>query len=183
MRKKESQSVIQLKKGLIENCEADVIVNASNGVGYMGGFLGKYIKFPGGAEALHFATKGSIEREAKQVLAQRKMNAGGVFITSAGGLKANYIFHAITMNKPGQTSSLQTIETCLKNIVNLARTFNCKISLPSLGTGTGRLNKQMVAKLYFDVLKNERNTYEVVDPQGDFNSHLDFYFKNRMNVR
>ena len=46
------------------NSECDIIVSAANGMGFMGGILGWYIKFSGVSENINYATKGKVEREA-----------------------------------------------------------------------------------------------------------------------
>ena len=50
----------------IAHAETDVIVNASNGCGWMGGFLTRKTLQSGVAEHLNYYTHGNIEKEAKK---------------------------------------------------------------------------------------------------------------------
>lgn len=54
--------------GDITTIQADVIVNAANAKGYMGGWLGKYVRLRGVAGSIHYVTSGAVEREAKRVV-------------------------------------------------------------------------------------------------------------------
>ncbi|MNL90959.1 RNase III inhibitor [compost metagenome] len=132
-----------VRTGDILEMDQEVIVNASNGKGYMGGFLGRYIRFKGVAEAINYKTKGVVEKEAKK--AANGVGVGSVFVTTAGNLKAKYIFHAVTMASPGGTSKYETIDKLMENIVVKARELGVKtIAVPLLGTGIGGLSKARV---------------------------------------
>ncbi|MFT9494583.1 MULTISPECIES: macro domain-containing protein [Bacillota] len=161
--------MIEVRIASIENCSADIIVNASNGIGYMGGFIGRFIKLKGVAESLHYATKGAIERESKNLLKREPIEVGKVFITSEGNLNAKKIIHAVTMKKPGQKSSIEIVEECLKNIIQAVNSLNAQtVCIPALGTGTGKVNKTKVADLFYNYLKDEKVKYIIIDPNGDF---------------
>jgi O-acetyl-ADP-ribose deacetylase (regulator of RNase III) len=135
--------------GKIEEQEVDAIVNASNGIGWMGGIIGKHVKLPGVAESLHYATNGEVEKEAKEFLKNNKCKRGDIFITSAANLKAKYIIHAVTMNFPGQKSDLATIEILLLKIIKKIKELDLKtIAIPLLGAGTGRIPEEKVISLY-----------------------------------
>ncbi|MDT3417151.1 O-acetyl-ADP-ribose deacetylase (regulator of RNase III) [Brevibacillus aydinogluensis] len=150
--------MISLVHGDISNCAADAIVNAANGQGFMGGWLGRLMKFQGVAESLHYHSRGVIEKEAKSFCKQSKIRLGDVFVTSAGSLRAKYIFHAVTMMKPGQRTSLETIEKCVQNIVKTASQYNTmRVAIPLLGTGTGRLSRDDVYHLMVSALKGHEN--------------------------
>lgn len=171
--------MIECRIGKIEEFEADAIVNASNGIGYMGGLLGRFIRLEGVAESLHYVSKGKIEKEAKQVVKTMIIQPGTVFDTSAGGLKAKRIFHAVTMNKPGQKSSLDIVEKCLKEIINYSHCFQFQtVSIPALGTGTGRVSKKEVARLYYQYLTRESIKFIVIDPSGEFNGYIQEYVES-----
>ncbi|MCO5386982.1 MAG: macro domain-containing protein [Desulfosporosinus sp.] len=144
-------------KGDITEIEADIIVNASNGIGYMGGFLGRYIKLKGVAEAIHYKTSGKIEIEAKKVCRtsqiagkkRRGIKAGDIFVTGAANLNAKYIIHAVTMWFPGTKSNIKVVEALLPKICEKSRELGVKtIALPLLGTGTGKVNQKDVLDLY-----------------------------------
>lgn len=59
----------------ITRVKADILVNESNGIGFMGGLIGKYIKTKGVAEAIHYATKGAVEKEAKRACKKKQILA------------------------------------------------------------------------------------------------------------
>ena len=129
----------------------DAIVNAANGKGWMGGFLGRYMKFRGVAESIHFASKGQIENEAKGFVywSHPKPRPGDVYITGAGPLPAKCVIHAVTVDRPGSRSDIQVVAKCLENIVRLARQRHIRsLAIPLLGTGTGKLSKIEVWHLY-----------------------------------
>lgn len=144
----------RIVKGSITDIAADAIVNASNGVGYMGGLLGRFVQLKGVAESIHYATKGIVEKEAKKVV-KSGVGEGTVFTTSAGNLQASFIIHAVTMDKPGQRANISTIKGLLPKILSKAYELQVKsIVLPLLGTGTGRLSKEEVLALYEEFFKD-----------------------------
>lgn len=155
----------------IVNVKADVIVNAANGIGYMGGVLGRFIKFKGVADSIHYATNGTIEREAKQTCKEILPEPGEVYVTSAQSLQAKWIFHAVTMSKPGRKSSIPTVRKCLINVVNTAQKYGATtVAIPLLGTGTGKVSVQEVANLYKELLTPVQEIdFLIVDPMGHLN--------------
>lgn len=141
--------------GDISNQHVDVIVNAANGIGYMGGFIGKHIKLKGVAESLHYATKGEMEKEVKNMLRVLQPNPGDVYLTTSCRLPAMFVFHAVTMPKPRRRTTLQIVEKCLYSIIEKARELQIKsIAIPLLGAGTGRVPASQVRQLYEEVLGN-----------------------------
>lgn len=148
--------------------KADVIVNAANATGWMGGFLGRFILFKGVAEALHYATKGSLEKEAKRIAKTTKAKAGDVFVTeSRKPLNSVFVFHACTMDQRGQKSSLEVVERCVIRIDELCQELAVKsIILPYLGCGTGGLNTADVLKLYRKHLAGKPYTVTLSHPKG-----------------
>ncbi|AYB41756.1 phosphatase (plasmid) [Brevibacillus laterosporus] len=147
----------------ITQLEVDIIVNASNGIGFMGGYIGRYIKFSGVAESIHYETQGEVEKEAKRAARKKKWlprylaghHAGEVFLTGAANLKASWIIHAVTMPYPGMKAKLDTIEHLLPQILILARRLKAKsIALPLLGTGIGGLAQEAVLLLYKECLSS-----------------------------
>lgn len=137
----------------ITKIQADIIVNAANGIGYMGGIIGKYLKLKGVAESIHYATGGRIEKKAKKVA--RKNNfligykPGEIFITKAGNLKASYIIHAVTMRFPGMHCNISIVKMLVPKIISMARNLKAKsIAIPMIGTGTGGVKKREVLQIY-----------------------------------
>lgn len=67
----------------ITEAKADIIVNASNGIGYMGGTVGRFFKLKGVAQSINFKTNGVVEKEAKKVCRNSKYLPGDIFVTGA----------------------------------------------------------------------------------------------------
>ena len=130
----------------------DAIVNASNGIGFMGGALGIRKKLSGVAESIHFVTQGQVEKEAKVICRNYSLvglRPGSVFVTNAYNLNCRYVIHAVTMRYPGTLASMKTVRQLLPLILEQARELNLKsITLPLLGTGTGGLKDKKVLELY-----------------------------------
>lgn len=143
----------------ITDIKADVIVNASNGIGYMGGKRGITVKLKGVAESINFKTKGATEKEAQTVAKKNKYlpislcghKAGEIFVTGAGCLDAQYIIHAVTMRYPAGSTNMNIIKSLLPKITAKAHELNARtLAIPLLGTGTGRLAKDKVLTLFVD---------------------------------
>lgn len=156
----------------ILNIKTEYLVNASNGIGFMGGFLSKHIKMPGLAEYLNFETKGAIEKESK-IKCRKNLNipfrifnhlkAGNIFITNSYVKNCNYICHAISMTYPGTKSSLKTIEILCDEILNLCKLKNIKsISIPLLGCGVGGLKEEDVLSIYKEKFENYKFTEIII---------------------
>lgn len=140
------------------NAEVDIIVNASNGIGYMGGFIGKYIRLNGVAESIHYLSKGTVEKEAKRICRSTKYKQGDIFTTSSGKLKAKHIIHAVTVNYPGEKSDIEVIRILVPKIISKAHELKAKsIALPLLGTGVGKVSKYEVLKIYDYLLRDIDN--------------------------
>lgn len=135
-------------------CETtcDAIVNASNGIGFMGGSKGIKKRLPGVAESIHYLSGGQIEAAAKAVCREHAplgFAPGSVFVTPAHGLGCGHIIHAVTMRFPGTLASLHTVRTLLPGILEQARRLQLRsIAIPLLGTGTGHVSKDRVLALY-----------------------------------
>jgi len=156
---------VRLIIGDITKMEADVIVNAANGIGTMGGGVAYAIKMAGGEV---------IEREAIRICNELEPKEGDVYVTSAGNLKAKYIFHAVTMKNPAQPSSIEIVKKCLLSLLKKAREYEIKsMVIPALGTGVGGLSKEEVAKIYKDILEGiSEIDIMVIDRDGEFIKYL-----------
>lgn len=143
---------MRIEYGDICQTTCDAIVNASNGIGFMGGRAGIRKKLAGVAESIHYATGGAVEQEAKKVCREHSplgVSPGNVFVTSAGGLNSTYIIHAVTMRLPGTLSSKGTVKALLPRILETARSLGVRsIAIPLLGTGTGHLSEKKVLEMY-----------------------------------
>lgn len=144
---------IEYRNADIANVEADVIVNAANTKGYMGGWLGRYVRLRGVAESLNYATRGAIEKEARSRIRGLKFGLGDVYVTDAYNLPAHKIVHAVTMIRPGMRSNIEVVRKCLDSVVTMCREVGAQtVAIPLLGTGTGRVAVDDVLDLYKDVL-------------------------------
>ncbi|WCF11599.1 macro domain-containing protein (plasmid) [Paenibacillus thiaminolyticus] len=139
---------MRIDYGAITQIDATIIVNAANGIGFMGGWIGRLFKLPGVAESIHFVTKGGVESEARKKSRKRKWipsifyghHAGEIYVTSAGSLPANWIIHAVTMRYPGTKTSLKIVQEVLPLIIKEAKKLNARsLAFPLLGAGTGGL--------------------------------------------
>lgn len=147
--------------GDLTQVQADVLVNAANGLGPMGGGVAAALRRAGGQE---------IEEEAIAVCRREDPQPGDVYVTGAGRLAARYIFHAVTMKRPAEPSSAAVVEKCLYSLLAKAREYGVKsLALPALATGVGGVPKEAVAEIYARVLGAvEDLEITVVDPRGDF---------------
>ncbi|MCR4418743.1 MAG: macro domain-containing protein [Clostridia bacterium] len=130
--------------GDLTRVEADVLVNAANGLGPMGGGVAGALRRTGGRE---------IEDEAIAVCRREDPQPGEVYVTGAGRLRARYIFHAVTMKRPAERSSLAVVEKCLLSLLEKARQYGVRsIALPALATGVGGVPREEVARAFARIL-------------------------------
>lgn len=135
--------------------EADVVVNASNGFGYMGGNSGVIARKLGVAESLHFVSGGLVEALAMgacQAKGKLGYAPGSIFITAAPGLRCKYVIHAVTMRLPGSKARLRTIKKLVPKIAEKALEMGAKtVAVPMLGAGTGKLEEEDVYDIFRQV--------------------------------
>lgn len=159
----------------ITTVKADVLVNESNGIGYMGGILGKKFKLKGTTQSIQYATKGSIEKEAERICKSRcrrkkhlpgcrlGYNPGEIFVTNAGNLEAKYIIHAVTVRLPGMHSNINIVRKLIPKIISKAYELDVKsIAVPLLGTQLGRIPKNEVIMFYKEFFKCVRCLHVVI---------------------
>ncbi|MGB9813980.1 MAG: macro domain-containing protein [Thermovenabulum sp.] len=151
--------------GDITKAAADVIVNAANGIGPMGGGVALAIKKAGGK---------IIEEEAIEVCKKMDPKPGDVYITTAGNLNAKYVFHAVTMKYPAEKSNIEIVRKCLDNLLKKAREMKVKsMVIPALATGVGGVPKREVAEVFKEVLsKVEDIEITVMDINEDFINYI-----------
>lgn len=147
--------------GDITKAKADVIVNAANGIGPMGGGVAFALKRAGG---------NVIEQEAIKACKEENPQVGDVYITTAGKLDAKYMFHAVTMKYPAEPSTIEIVTKCLKSLLKKAREKDVKsMVIPALATGVGKVPKKDVAKAFKEILgKIEDIDITVMDINEDF---------------
>lgn len=137
----------------ITSASADVIVNAANGWGYMGGEKARQGLLKGIAESLNYATNGEMEKYCLEKARKLKhipsfifgVNAGNFFTSPSFGLNCKEVIHAVTMNAPASRSSIRTVTILVNSIFRYcSESGHHTIAMPLLGTGTGRLNKEEI---------------------------------------
>lgn len=130
----------------------DVIVNASNGIGFMGGYISKRNRVTGIAESLNFRSNGLTEKTAmKMVWKNRKFRgyrAGEVFKMDSCGLNCKEIYNAVTMFLPGTPTRYSVVGDAINEVFNqFVRSEHNSIAIPLLGAGTGLLKEEAVESL------------------------------------
>lgn len=136
--------------------EADVIVNAANGCGWMGGSRCVSELHRGVAESLNFHTGGAIEKES--LIKARKnpkipawiygTKPGDIFVTESYGLNCKKVLHAVTMRYPGSASRYSYISEVIPKIFEYCYENEYRrIAIPALGCGTGGLHVMDVVRL------------------------------------
>lgn len=134
---------------------ANAIVNASNGWGYMGGQYCIDTRQRGVAESIQYVSQGAVEKLSRQICKKHFFGfaPGNIFITEAPNMKVDYIIHAVTMRTPGSKAKIKTIKALVPKIVKLSEQMKFKqVAIPLLGTGTGELPLKDVYSIFEDLL-------------------------------
>ena len=117
---------ITVVHGSILDADAQVIVNAANSLGLMGGGVAGVIKRAAGAE---------VEREAVK---DAPVRVGKAVLTSGGKTKFKGIIHAPTMPEPGMHIPAKNVALATKAALTLADEKGFEsIAIPGMGTGVG----------------------------------------------
>lgn len=135
----------------IRDARTEVLVAPVNAKGRMGGLLSRMVKLPGIAQSLNKLTKGQLEKLAKQQVKDLCPKPGEIFVTQAvEPLKVTSIYHAITVEKPGQRSSLEVVDACYRNIVDTCYERSQRsVTVPLLGCDTGGLEEAEVLECLY----------------------------------
>jgi O-acetyl-ADP-ribose deacetylase len=117
---------ISIVHGSILDAEADVIVNAANSLGVMGGGVAGVIKRAAGLE---------VEDEARK---QAPIAVGRAVLTSGGKTRFKGIIHAPTMSRPAMRIEATNVAQATHAALVLAddKGFT-SVALPGMGTGVG----------------------------------------------
>lgn len=133
---------ITLRMGSIVDEDVDAIVNPANSLMIMGGGVAGAIKRFGGEE---------IEREA---LRYAPVPVGEAVATSAGRLKARYVIHAPTMEKPAERTTIEAVRRAVAAALRVAFNLNvCRIAFPGMGTGVGGLDVYEAVKAMAETVR------------------------------
>jgi O-acetyl-ADP-ribose deacetylase (regulator of RNase III) len=133
---------ITVVQGSILDADAQVIVNAANSLGLMGGGVAGVIKRAAGAE---------VEREAAK---NAPIRVGKAVLTSGGKTKFKGIIHAPTMPEPGMHSSTQNVALATKAALTLADEKGFEsIAVPGMGTGVGGVAHADAARVMVEEIR------------------------------
>ncbi len=134
---------IKVILGDITGIEADAIANPANSLGIMGGGVAKALKIAGGEE---------IEKEATS---KAPIPVGSAIATTAGRLKAKYVIHAPTMERPAGYTSYDHVYKAVKAALKVASEKKIKsIAFPGFGTGIGGLDKNQAAETMIKAIED-----------------------------
>ena len=126
---------ITIIQGSILDVNADVIVNAANSRGILGGGVAGVIKRAAGA---------GVEQET---MAQAPIPVGQAVLTSGGRTTFKGIIHAPTMPKPGMRIPAENVAQATKAALALADEKGfASIALPGMGTGVGGVDPREAAR-------------------------------------
>lgn len=114
-----------LKADLTE-LEVDALVNPANSLLIMGGGVAGALRRVGGSE---------IEREARK---HAPCPVGEAIATTAGRLKARYVIHAPTMERPAMATNHEKVYMATLAALKCAEKIGISsIAFPAMGTGVG----------------------------------------------
>ncbi len=117
---------IVIKRGDITEEDVDAIVNAANSLMIMGGGVAGAIKRKGGQ---------IIEDEARRYA---PVPVGEAVATGAGKLRARYVIHVPTMEKPAMKISVENVRRAARAALKEAIKLGIKsVAFPALGAGVG----------------------------------------------
>lgn len=134
---------ITVTSGDIAKLEVDAIVNAANSLLIMGGGVAGAILRAGGREIQEEANKKAL------------VPVGKAAATTPGRLKAKYVIHAPTMERPAMQTSKQNVRLAARGALECARQLGlASIAFPGMGTGVGGLNVEEAANVMIDEIKS-----------------------------
>jgi O-acetyl-ADP-ribose deacetylase (regulator of RNase III) len=133
---------ITIVQGSILEADVDVIVNAANSHGIMGGGVAGVIKRAAGPE---------VEAEARR---QAPIPVGKAIFTSGGNTRFTGIIHAPTMPEPAMRIPASHVALATRAALGLAdaRRFT-SIAIPGMGTGVGGVSHREAASLMLQEIK------------------------------
>jgi O-acetyl-ADP-ribose deacetylase (regulator of RNase III) len=142
-------------KADLTGLEVDALVNPANSLLVMGGGVAGALKRAGGLE---------IEREARK---HAPCPVGEAVATTAGKLKAKYVIHAPTMERPAMVTSPEKVYRATLAALKCADKVKASsIALPAMGAGVGGVPPEKAAeamvKAAREHLKANVNLREVV---------------------
>ncbi|MFQ5847853.1 MAG: macro domain-containing protein [Candidatus Methylomirabilales bacterium] len=133
---------IEIRQGSILDVAAEVIVNAANSQGWMGGGVAGAIKRAAGSQ---------VEEEA---VAQGPTPVGAAILTSGGRTRFRGIIHAPTMERPAMRIPAANVGRATAAALRLAEEKGfTTIALPGMGTGVGGVDHQAAAVSMMEAIR------------------------------
>jgi len=134
---------ITVASGDITKFEVDAIVNAANSLLIMGGGVAGAILRAGGK---------AIQEEASK---KAPISVGKAVATTAGKLKAKYVIHAPTMERPAMSTNRQNVRLATRGALECAQQLGIgSVAFPGMGTGVGGFNVEEAANVMVDEIKS-----------------------------
>lgn len=158
---------MEIELGDISTPGTEAIINAANGCGIMGAGVAGAIRKSGGVEI----------EEAAKLLKQvngKPFEPGECYVTTSGNLKrrgVKTIYHAVVMKYPGGFTSSDIVSKALRKALDKAIGDRIhSIAVPGLGTGIGKLDKQIIAGVMYKIILEVDPFIDVVimDKNVDF---------------
>lgn len=136
----EIKSRIELRQGDITEVEADAIVNAANTDLILGAGVSGAIGRKGGRV---------IQDECDRI---RSAQVGEAVVTAAGGLKAKYVIHAVSM-EIGHFTTESNVALATRNALRRAEELKLRtIAFPAIGTGAAALAPEFSARAMLEAV-------------------------------
>lgn len=133
---------IEAVKGDITDMGVDAIVNPANSLMIMGGGVALAIKRKGGGE---------IEREARR---RAPVEVGQSVVTSAGRLRARFVIHSPTMERPSMRIGAENVRLATMAALRRAEEMGIEsVAFPALGAGVGGLSKERATRTMVSAMK------------------------------
>jgi O-acetyl-ADP-ribose deacetylase (regulator of RNase III) len=133
---------ITVTTGDITQQQVDAIINPANSQLIMGGGVAGAIKCAEGRE---------IENQATE---HAPTPVGRAVATSAGKLKAKYVIHAPTMERPAMNVGTENVRLATSAALKCAERLKVRsIAFPGLGTGVGGVSSKEAANAMVNTLK------------------------------
>ena len=133
---------MKLVQGSILEIDAQVIVNAANSHGFMGGGVAGVIKRAAGV---------GVEEEARK---QAPIPVGKAVLTSGGKTKFAGIIHAPTMREAGMRIPADNVAQATRAALDLADEKGFEsVALPGMGTGVGGVTHAEAASRMVNEIK------------------------------
>lgn len=133
---------ITVVQGSILDAETQVIVNAANSLGLMGGGVAGAIKRAAGSD---------VERD---VVKEAPIRIGKAVLTSGGKTKFRGIIHSPTMPEPGMRIPARNVALATTAALTLADERNFEsVAVPGMGTGVGGVAHAEAARAMVEAVR------------------------------